>query len=709
MRRVRSRRSGVALAGLILFAAWVPAASAVAGFDTVDAPRPSYPGPKVWKPGNPQARDSTFVQDDRMQATVAAAADSIAAAADVGAERTLSDRRRDGATTPRRQWRDRWPVHIAALPFVSDAFDFPVSLDAGIPFAAWPMPSTDRTVLSSTVAPFGVANAAATIAVPAPPEGDPFLVEAWDVGTNGSPRGALAGPGALLAGPEPDVWWRRPLLDPLAATEPTTSALLYEKGDRGMEHTGARFAAPGLARGFAGAFTRRVSEGDDAFVRALETRYAVAVNLRRAGAARAWLEGSIADRLIESEAIDQVVGRAKGSTRHLALHALHARGSSDVRVTLRLARRKHTQIDPLDGARERWDEPSASLLASGTTRFAPAWTGMISAMVASGTIRSRAGPAVVFGGVLDASREIRRRDARVTVGVRRGAPRARTTWGADVAFDARRSDESFFDARISMSARSTRAAARFDLESTHQRATWEDRASPTRVRDYANLLVIPQAIRYRTESDPDLRPRRLSGVVGRASWSPRGRLRLHATGSVRYVADDFGWDVTRLESVDSIIVLEQSGRRGSGWNQHLSVGATWSVGALRLGSQGWIRGGALGPSDGPGPSPRAASPARAGLDVDVSARAVLFEGDLPLTLGVEAHVAGERDGLLRAPSIVTLDGSLRADFTDAGLFFRFEDLLDRRPPSGVYDLATGAGVPMPGRRFHLGVIWHLFD
>ena len=710
MRNARHRRGGVALAALLLLGAWASAALAAAEPDSAAATRAPRAGPKVWAPAAVQPRDSAPAGEGRETTSEPLAADSIAAGATTAERPALevNERRRDGATTLRRQWRDRWPVQIAALPFVSDAFDVPASLDAGLPFAGWPAPSTDRTVVSSALVPFGVPNAAATIVVPASADGDPFLIDAWDAGAAPGPRDAFGAPGDLPAAPRPDRWWERPLLDPGAATEPTSSALLYEKGGRGLEHTGVRFAAPALGRGIAGAYTRRASDGDEAFTRALESRYVVAFNLKRDGVLRSWVEGAIADRRIES-AVDSVPGRAEGEARHIAIHARRTEGPNDVRVAFRLARRSHTQIDPLDGSRERWDEPTASLLATASRRVAPAWTGMLSARAATGTIRSRAGPALVFGGALDVSRSIRRRDARVALGLRREAPGGRTAWRADLAFDARESDRGVLDARLSLSTRSARASARIDLESMHQRATWEDRASPTRERVFENILVLPQSVRYRTESGPGIQPRRLSGLAGRAFWSPRGRVRLHATGSLRYVADDFGWDVTRAESADSIIVLERAERRGSGWNHHVSVGAAWSAGALRVGSQGWVRGGRLGPSEGPGPSPRAASPPRAGLDAAVDARAILFEGDLPLTLGVEAHVAGTRRGLLSAPSSVTLDASLRADFTEAGLFFRFEDLLDRRPPSGAYELVTGEAVPMPGRRFHLGVIWHLLD
>ncbi|MEK7315178.1 MAG: hypothetical protein AAB011_03280, partial [Candidatus Eisenbacteria bacterium] len=77
--------------------------------------------------------------------------------------------------------------------------------------------------------------------------------------------------------------------------------------------------------------------------------------------------------------------------------------------------------------------------------------------------------------------------------------------------------------------------------------------------------------------------------------------------------------------------------------------------------------------------------------------------------GVEAHVTGRRAAPIRAAATAVFAASIRADFTDAGLFLRFDDLFDRRPPSGLYEIATDTGVPAMGRRFRFGVVWHLLD
>jgi hypothetical protein len=169
------------------------------------------------------------------------------------------------------------------------------------------------------------------------------------------------------------------------------------------------------------------------------------------------------------------------------------------------------------------------------------------------------------------------------------------------------------------------------------------------------------------------------------------------------VADDFGWNLTRTETVDSILVEDRAGRRGSGWTSHVSLGADASWRSVRVHALAWTRRGDSFLT------PQAGSPAREGVEASLSAGATFFQGDLPLRLGLDAHLDGKRTGLIQAPGQGTVDGSLRADFTDAGVFLRVDDLFDRRPPSGAYDLASDAGVPTTGRRFRFGVVWHLSD
>ena len=108
-------------------------------------------------------------------------------------------------------------------------------------------------------------------------------------------------------------------------------------------------------------------------------------------------------------------------------------------------------------------------------------------------------------------------------------------------------------------------------------------------------------------------------------------------------------------------------------------------------------------------SPRAGSPPRKGLDAALALRAKLFGGDLPLELGAEAHVQGPRRGIIRAPATVAWDGTLRADFGSAAIFFQFSNIFDRRVPSALYEISTDSAVLLPRRTFHFGVVWHLMD
>jgi hypothetical protein len=93
----------------------------------------------------------------------------------------------------------------------------------------------------------------------------------------------------------------------------------------------------------------------------------------------------------------------------------------------------------------------------------------------------------------------------------------------------------------------------------------------------------------------------------------------------------------------------------------------------------------------------------------VALRASLFGGDLPLELGAEAHAMGPRHGLIRAPSSVTWDGSLRADFGSAAVFFQLSNAFDQRVPSTLYEISTDTAVLLPRREFHFGIVWYLID
>jgi len=615
--------------------------------------------------------------------------------------------RLDGRTTIRRQLQGRWPAQAIEFPLPSEAWDRSVTLDAGVPLAGQATPATDRTAVSGFQLFFGLPNAATAIASPGASRNDPFLVSRW---STASPRPMMGGAAELLAAPRASLWWESALLDRGARPGPTESALLYEKGENGLQQVGVRFVAPSLEPGFAAAYTRRATDGVEAWWRATDTRYAIAVTLPRRGTLRAWIEGDLASRRIEESAIpDPALGRIRAGEsllddRSLVLHLQQNGGGWEHRLRAEVARARHTGIE-IDGVRQRWEEPSWTLGAESRWRPAPGWTWMAGARAGGRDLRYRAGPATTPIGPLDVAFGATRHEGRAGIAVRRDVARRGTSrsWGADLAYDAREGDRGMLDARLHASLLSRRGIARLDLESAHERATWEDRLLPERDRVFEDVVVMPKPVRYTASGEPSLRPRRMNGAVASALWHPRGGLEFSTSGSARYVADDFGWDLTRIETADTLLVLDRAALRGSGWTSHASLGtaATWRSISLR--ALGWMRGGSSRHS------PRAGALPRAGLDASLDGAAVLFRGDLPLRFGVEAHLSGRRQAPIRAAATAVFDASIRADFTDAGLFLRLDDLFDRRPPSGLYEIATDAGVPTAGRRLRFGVVWHLLD
>jgi hypothetical protein len=118
---------------------------------------------------------------------------------------------------------------------------------------------------------------------------------------------------------------------------------------------------------------------------------------------------------------------------------------------------------------------------------------------------------------------------------------------------------------------------------------------------------------------------------------------------------------------------------------------------------GWARNGPdeLGPRSGVVP--------RAGADLALDLRVTFFEGDLPLELGLRGHALGPSHGTIEAAGSFTADAALRADFGTAGGFLEMMNVFDRTVPSSVMELSTGEAVPLPGRAFHIGLVWYLFD
>jgi hypothetical protein len=191
--------------------------------------------------------------------------------------------------------------------------------------------------------------------------------------------------------------------------------------------------------------------------------------------------------------------------------------------------------------------------------------------------------------------------------------------------------------------------------------------------------------------------------VGRLAFDPARGLTIAASGALRHVTGDFGWDLSRIETPDTIHVSLRARERGNGWLSHATLALDLDRGPLRARAVGWMRG---------GPdrlSPRAGSPPRRALDAEIAAHATIFEGELPAWVALSAHALGPRRGLVRSPAEVTWDAALRLDFGAAGVFIECRDLFDRGLGSGAYDGEAGVAEPLPGRTVHFGAVWNLFD
>ncbi|HEX5031159.1 MAG TPA: hypothetical protein VFX78_06855, partial [Candidatus Eisenbacteria bacterium] len=163
------------------------------------------------------------------------------------------------------------------------------------------------------------------------------------------------------------------------------------------------------------------------------------------------------------------------------------------------------------------------------------------------------------------------------------------------------------------------------------------------------------------------------------------------------------WTLTRVATPETLLVDTRAAVRGSGWVSYLGTGLRARTGPARWRAFGWARGGPddLGPRSGVVP--------RVGADVAADIRVTFFQGDLPLELGVRGHALGRSHGTIEAAGSFTADLALRADFGPAGGFLEMMNVFDRAVPSSVMELSTGEATPLPGRAFHLGLVWYLFD
>jgi len=481
------------------------------------------------------------------------------------------------------------------------------------------------------------------------------------------------------------------------------TTLLYQRGHGNAQLEGIRLQTTAFRRRLYASYTRNEADGWAPLLSAKTSRYALRAELGRIASHRFELEGVLHDRTIEDSVSAgdafETPGKNEWERRHVALSASRAGERFSDSWRFGIGKEKETWLlstdlnrSPDAGTRERWEFPT--LAAEGTITWRPtsrvAWITSLRAasrkllhqMNVPPTLESRRGEARAHAGV------------RLALGPEAGA-------GLDAAYDARETEAAFWDARGSLWAGASRLRGRLDLESAHERPTWVDLLTPASLHDFFG----PDGIQSRLirSGDPTLKPRRLTGPLGSAVFTPFEGLDLELSGSARRVTDDFGWNVSADTSGGFYDVSSIAGPRGSGWVSHAALGWELRRGPVRLRGVGWIRG---GPDS---LSPQSGSPPRRAIEAAAAWRLVLFKGDLPLRFEVQSHARGPRRGLIREPGRVTWDGSVSADFGSAGAFLRVRDVFDRRPGSAIWDPARPSGAPTPGRALQFGVSWNLLD
>lgn len=506
--------------------------------------------------------------------------------------------------------------------------------------------------------------------------------------------------GALLAMPAAERAITRGISGEGRRDRRTKSALYYSKGDAGVLDTGARFVSSSVGKGIGGSYARHEADGVAPLHQAVSSRYALAAGLPGALRHSLWVEGNIFEWTVEDEAIrvnpltsalETVLGRAEISSRSLTLHG-RATGGSLSRWAIRAGEAKRTRVEP-DGRRERWEFPEWSLEWNGELGPSRGWTPLASLRADSRKVEFASDSIPLFAP--------RREEARAGAGLRRSLGQSGGIEG-NVAVDWRETAPTLVEGRLSTWADGSRASGRLDLEWAHERPSWVDLLSP------GSVEIIPdptftKRLRLARSGDPSLKARRLAGALARGSYAVSRAFSLGAEGSVRRVDDDFGWGVSRLDTVDTLFVETRAVRRGDGWVSHGAISFLVRPGLLKLRGLGWARG---------GPdrlSPQAGSPPRYGADAGAAIRLSLFQGDLPVEVGLDLHAQGPRRGIVREPGSATWDASVRADFGSAGAFFEFDNVLDREVPSALFDAVADRAVPMPGRSFQFGIVWYLFD
>jgi hypothetical protein len=546
--------------------------------------------------------------------------------------------------------------------------------------------ATDRTIVTARSAGSRGLDLATTLADPELTGTETLNLDA--LGSAAEPR-AFQGAGDALALLEPIGGPDSPAETRRAGGKRPRSTLMYRNGTGGALGAGVRFESPLLGRGVRASYTHWSADGVEPLDRMVSTRYSLDTALPSILGQALSMGGALYKRTLT----DDRGGEGIWDARSLALRLRGRIGRVSHSWVARAAGSKQTQVSAV-GLRERWELPSVSILGEISAPAGSGRSAVASVRAASRRVSYRVGSSPAF--------EPRRGEARASAGLRQALP-GRAGMGLDAAYDAREKGPGVLDARASLWVERPRVAARLDLERSHERPSWIDLLTPARAETLDNPLILPPIERLLRSGNPALRPRRLSGLLGWGTVSLSSAATVGVSGSLRRVSDDFGWDLVRRETVDTLFLDALARPRGDGWVSYAA--ASWRLRAGPIAATGvaWLRG---------SPdrlSPESGSPPRRALDASLESRVTLFQGDLPLRFEVRAHATGPRRGPIDAPAMVLWDAALKADLDQAGVFLEFDDVFDRAPPSGVYEIEPDRGAPSPGRTFHFGVVWNLID
>jgi len=614
----------------------------------------------------------------------------------------FEEQRKRGEISLERAWVGRRGAILRALPLAGIPVGTLSVPDAGSPIRTEPpgsdgIAATDRPLVSAM--PFGLGIVDLPVALDSPRAEGEEPLDLLEVEAAPAP-GPYRRAGELLADPPAE----QVFVHAMPGTDPhfrrARSALYYGNGDEGELDTAARFASATFGWGIAGSYARHEADGITPLHHAKATRYALASGLPRALHHMLWIEARAMEWNIEDEAVRvdpftsdlvQAVGRAEISRRDVLLHGQAGGTAASSVWTAQVEELKRTRVE-WTGARQRWIFPGVQAAWDGHVDLDPEWSVLAHAEGSSRRIRYDENAAPIVDG--------RREEGRLGLAV----AHADAGGGArlDVAYDARETAKSFADARASLWTERGRMRGRVDLERSHERPSWVDLDTPASAIDSLDPTFTQRLLLTRS-GDPSLEPRRLTGGLARGALELGPDLAVTLEGSARYVEDDFGWTLTRVATPETLLVDTRAAVRGSGWVSYVGAGLRARTGPARWRAFGWARGGPddLGPRSGVVP--------RLGADLAADIRVTFFEGDLPLELGVRGHALGRSHGTIEAAGSFTADLALRADFGPAGGFLEMMNVFDRAVPSSVMELSTGQAAPLPGRAFHIGLVWYLFD